>query len=99
VTTEGYRAMTQAMINLAERHCDGRLVVIQEGGYSETYGPFCTVAIVETLMGTRTNRPEPLSLEYIQRRPETNNLGLDAEATLRAVETAQAPYWPITLPT
>jgi acetoin utilization deacetylase AcuC-like enzyme len=99
VTTEGYRAMTQAMINLAERHCDGRLVVLQEGGYSETYGPFCTVAIVETLMGTRTNRPEPLSLEYIQRRPETNNLGLDAEATLRAVETAQAPYWPITLPT
>lgn len=93
VTTEGYRMMTNTMIDLAARHCDGKLVILQEGGYSETYGPYCTLAIVETLMDRRTNRSEPVSVEYLYGRPEIAKVGLDADAALTAIEAHHAPYW------
>lgn len=92
LVTESYRVMTQHLIDLAEELCDGRLVVLQEGGYSETYAPYCTLAIVETLAGRRTGISEPLSWEYIERRPETLHLGLDAEAALTELTMLHAPY-------
>jgi acetoin utilization deacetylase AcuC-like enzyme len=51
VTAEGFRAMTGALAELAETHCDGRIVALQEGGYSTDHMPFCTLAIVEELAG------------------------------------------------
>ena len=93
VTTEGYRAMTESMIVLAERHCAGKVVVLLEGGYSETYAPYCTLAIIESLMNRRTGISEPLSREYTLNRPETTTVGLSAEHNLRRLESLLAPYW------
>jgi acetoin utilization deacetylase AcuC-like enzyme len=93
LTTEGYRDLTKAMIDIAETHADGKLVVLQEGGYSEFYGPYCTLAIVETLMETRTNRPEPQSWEALQQRPESHTVGLSAAAALVDIRETLAPYW------
>jgi acetoin utilization deacetylase AcuC-like enzyme len=39
------------MLALAEEVCEGRLVMLQEGGYSAAYVPYCTVAAVEPLLG------------------------------------------------
>ena len=39
--------------------CDGRLVVVHEGGYSESYVPFCGLAIVEELSGHNTEVQDP----------------------------------------
>ena len=59
VTAEGYREMTKFMIQLAESHCDGKLVAVHEGGYSTAYVPFCSHAIVEELSGITTDVEDP----------------------------------------
>lgn len=51
VTTEGFRAMTAGLVSVAEEQCDGRIVAIQEGGYSIDHMPFCVLATVEALAG------------------------------------------------
>ncbi len=47
--SESYRWMTQALMQSAATHCDGRLVAAHEGGYAEAAVPFCGHAIVEAL--------------------------------------------------
>jgi acetoin utilization deacetylase AcuC-like enzyme len=93
VTTEGYRQMTQAMLDVAERHANGRLVVLQEGGYSELYAPYCTLAIIETLCGERTGIEEPLAVERLRAQPQYHAVGLDAEAALDAIRATQRRHW------
>lgn len=44
-----YRSMTQMLMHSADHLCDGKLVFIHEGGYSEGYVPFCGLAVIETL--------------------------------------------------
>ncbi|HEX4208009.1 MAG TPA: class II histone deacetylase [Ktedonobacteraceae bacterium] len=51
ITMDGYRQMAQLMVDLAEEVCAGRLVMLQAGGYSAPYVPYCTVAAVEPLVG------------------------------------------------
>lgn len=46
-----FREMTRQVKSAAERHCQGRLLVLHEGGYSAAYAPFCGAAVVEELMG------------------------------------------------
>jgi acetoin utilization deacetylase AcuC-like enzyme len=93
VTTAGYRQMTQALIDVAERHADGKLVILQEGGYSELYAPYCTLAIIETLAGIRTGIIEPQSIERLQAQPQYSTVGLSAEAAIAAICQTQARYW------
>lgn len=94
VTTEGYRRMTQQMIDIAQTHADGRLVILQEGGYSETYAPYCTLAIVETLAGYRTGVEEPLPIEGLQDQPQFSRVGPSGEEALAAIADQYRPYWP-----
>ncbi|MBV9712518.1 MAG: class II histone deacetylase, partial [Ktedonobacteraceae bacterium] len=51
VTMQGYRQLSQLMVDLAEEVCNGRLVMLQAGGYSAAYVPYCTAAVVESLLG------------------------------------------------
>ena len=51
LTQVGFRKISGMMHDLAESACDGRLVLLQEGGYSAAYVPYCTVAAVEPLLG------------------------------------------------
>jgi acetoin utilization deacetylase AcuC-like enzyme len=50
LTMSGFRAISRLMRELAENVCEGRLVLLQEGGYSPAYVPYCTVAAVEPLL-------------------------------------------------
>ncbi len=93
VTSEGYRRMTTAMMTLADEHCDGRLVIVQEGGYSEIYAPYCTLAILEALADYRSNLEEPVNQARADRWPQSQSIGLDARAALTAARTQQAEYW------
>jgi acetoin utilization deacetylase AcuC-like enzyme len=47
----GFRKLSESLVGLAEEVCAGRLVMLQEGGYSAAYVPYCTVAAVEPLLG------------------------------------------------
>lgn len=49
LNSDCYRRMTQSLMDCAENVCDGMLVAVHEGGYSETYAPFCGLAVIETL--------------------------------------------------
>jgi len=51
MTMAGFRQISELMVGLAEQVCDGRLVMLQAGGYSTAYIPYCTVAVVEPLLG------------------------------------------------
>jgi acetoin utilization deacetylase AcuC-like enzyme len=59
VTSEGYRRLTDIMIELADRVCEGKLVAIHEGGYSSSYVPFCGAAVIEGLMRTTESIEDP----------------------------------------
>ncbi|MDA0220869.1 MAG: class II histone deacetylase [Proteobacteria bacterium] len=54
VTTTAYRRMTQIMLELADELCGGRLVLSHEGGYSAAYVPYCGLAVMEELSGTKS---------------------------------------------
>ena len=59
VTARGYRDITTRLVELAEKVCDGRLVMSHEGGYSPVYVPFCGLAVIEELCGERTGVEDP----------------------------------------
>ncbi|ETK71338.1 hypothetical protein F441_21891 [Phytophthora nicotianae CJ01A1] len=46
-----FRFMAHELSEAAKRLCGGRIVFAHEGGYSETYVPFCGAAVIEELLG------------------------------------------------
>ncbi len=84
VTTEGFRSLSAMVTAVARDLCGGRLVMLQEGGYSVDHMPFCTLAIIEAMAGmTPALKGEPLELdgpEHLQ------------EIEVRAVEAAWANH-------
>jgi acetoin utilization deacetylase AcuC-like enzyme len=67
--SESYRALTAMVGEVADEQCQGRLVVVHEGGYSEAYAPFCGLAIVEELAGVRTSVEDPALAVYQAQQP------------------------------
>lgn len=51
MTMDGFRMLSQEIVYLADEMCDGRLLLLQAGGYSAPYVPYCAVASVEPLLG------------------------------------------------
>ena len=70
-TAETFRAMTRMMREAAEILCDGRLILVHEGGYSEAYVPFCGHAVLEELSGAPVTAPDPLAETLAKRQPDT----------------------------
>ncbi|WP_299780719.1 class II histone deacetylase [uncultured Roseobacter sp.] len=68
-TAQTFREMTLKVKDAAERLCDGRLVLVHEGGYSEVYVPFCGHATLEALSGSRITAPDPLAAALDVRQP------------------------------
>lgn len=60
MTSDGYRQITRIMLQVASELCRGRLVLCHEGGYSPAYVPYCALAIIEELVGVRTDVGDPL---------------------------------------
>jgi acetoin utilization deacetylase AcuC-like enzyme len=54
-----FALLARAVLGLASDVCDGRVVCCHEGGYSEYYVPFCVVAVLEELSGSRTGVEDP----------------------------------------
>ncbi|PQV56443.1 acetoin utilization deacetylase AcuC-like enzyme [Defluviimonas denitrificans] len=68
-TAETFRLMTRKMMQVAEDLCDGKLILVHEGGYSETYVPFCGHAVIEEMSGTAIRVPDPLAETVAARQP------------------------------
>lgn len=68
-TAETFRLMTRQVMSAAADLCDGRLVLVHEGGYSEFYVPFCGHAVLEELSGSAIRAPDPMAEVYGRRQP------------------------------
>ena len=77
------RPMTEQLMVVAERHCDGRLVVCHKGGYSAGYVPFCGAAILEALSGETSSIVDPFARyesKWQQLQPNQDKAIADAES-------------------
>lgn len=69
MTPETFKGMTERIKSAAESLCNGRLVLVHEGGYSEVYVPFCGHATIATLAGSSIEAPDPLAVNMAARQP------------------------------
>ena len=69
-TADTFRQMTRRVMQAAERLCDGRLVLVHEGGYSEVYVPFCGHAVLEELSRAPVTAPDPMADTLAKRQPD-----------------------------
>jgi acetoin utilization deacetylase AcuC-like enzyme len=95
LTTAAYRAMTRRLRDLADEVCGGRLVIAQEGGYSEIYAPYCSAAIGEGLCDG-LDGPNPVEEPYGARAesmPASRSIGLDAQRALDDAVEAHRRFW------
>ncbi|AOE85307.1 class II histone deacetylase [Pseudomonas sp. TCU-HL1] len=67
--SDSFRSMTRLVRETAERLCQGRLVLVHEGGYAEAYVPFCGLAVMEELSGIRTPVEDPLRDFIVLQQP------------------------------
>lgn len=68
-SAETFRLMTRKMMQAAEDLCGGKLILVHEGGYSETYVPFCGHAVIEEMSSTAIRVPDPLAETVAARQP------------------------------
>lgn len=77
-TAETFAAMTDRVMALADRLCDGRLMMAHEGGYSETYVPFCGHAVLARMAESAILAPDPFAETFAARQPGPDMDGLVA---------------------
>lgn len=61
LSAAAYGELTGFLMELAERLCHGRIVAVQEGGYSALHVPFCGLRVIEALSGVTTAVDDPFS--------------------------------------
>jgi len=85
VTMAGFRRLGRLAAALAERHCDGRIAVIQEGGYGRTYSALCAHATLEGVLGVGPLLEDPLAF-----MPDEHDRG---DAGIEAALAVLRRYW------
>lgn len=70
-TADTFGQMTAQVIALADDICSGQLMMAHEGGYSETYVPFCGHRVLEVMSGSNTHAPDPFGEVFPLRQPDT----------------------------
>jgi acetoin utilization deacetylase AcuC-like enzyme len=85
VTMDGFRRLGEAARDLAERHCDGRIVLSQEGGYARTYSALCLHATLAGVLGVDPELADPCA--YLPDDPA------HADRAFEAVRSALSAYW------
>ncbi|MEM6478826.1 MAG: class II histone deacetylase, partial [Pseudomonadota bacterium] len=68
-TAETFRALTDMTRAAAHDLCQGRLVLVHEGGYSEVYVPFCGHAVIEALVPDGPKAADPFAATLAARQP------------------------------
>jgi acetoin utilization deacetylase AcuC-like enzyme len=91
VTAAGFAAIARRLRRVADDVGDGRLVSVQEGGYSPVYAPFCWLAFVETAAALEVHEDpwEP----FIAGQAGCRELEPWQVAATSRTAAALAPYW------
>ncbi|MDD1148861.1 hypothetical protein M5G25_11210 [Pseudomonas sp. TNT2022 ID357] len=84
LTMQGFNRLARYARALADELCEGRLLVVQEGGYNPAYSAFCLHAATEGFLDRPSSLPDPLAYmpESVER---TARDFLDLKARLEEV--------------
>src|SRR3954447_4384498 len=86
VTMGGFRQLGAIARRLADRHCEGRMVIVQEGGYARSYSGLCMHATLEGVLGVQDGLlADPMG--YLPDDPGR------ADASIAAARGSLARYW------
>jgi len=85
LSMEGFRRLGASAREVAERHCGGRIVLVQEGGYARSYSAFCLYATLAGAIGVDVALDDPCA--YMPDNAE------HADREIALVRAALDPYW------
>jgi acetoin utilization deacetylase AcuC-like enzyme len=85
VTMQGFNALGRALREVADELTDGRMVMVQEGGYARSYSAFCLHATLEGILGRPSQLPDPLA--YLP--DDTGRLA----QRMSDIQQQLSPYW------
>ncbi|KAL8029578.1 hypothetical protein ABFX02_14G233700 [Erythranthe guttata] len=89
LTMEGYRKIGQIVREMADKHSNGRLVIVQEGGYHVTYSAYCLHATLEGVL----NFPAPLLSDPIAYYPEDDSFATEAVESIKKYQRGIVPFF------
>lgn len=64
-----FRQLTARVMESADDLCDGKLVMVHEGGYSDVHVPFCGHAVLETMARSSIRAQDPMEEIVMKRQP------------------------------
>ena len=85
VTMQGFNQLGQTLREIADEHTEGRMVLIQEGGYARSYSAFCLHATLEGVLNRPSQLPDPLA--YLP--DDTEHLS----ERIKSIQRQLSPYW------
>lgn len=88
LTMEGYREIGRKVRGLADKYCNGRLLIVQEGGYHITYSAYCLHATLEGVL----NVSEPLLFDPIAHYPEDESISSKVIEAIRNYQKEAVPF-------
>ena len=74
-----FGTMTARIKQTATEICDGKLVVVHEGGYSEVYVPFCGHAVLQEMSGSDIHAADPMHKALSNRQPNPRVLAFQKQ--------------------
>lgn len=91
VTAAGFAAIAERLVEVANETCGGRLLSVQEGGYSHVYAPLCWLAIIETIAGLERHE-DPFEV-FVAGQACCRELAPWHVAANDETRAALSPYW------
>ena len=88
LTMEGYKEIGRTVRGLADRHCRGRLLIVQEGGYHVTYSAYCLHATLEGVL----NLPVSLLSDPIAYYPEDKAFAIEVIKSIKKFQKDNVPF-------
>lgn len=81
----GFHRIGSTVAEAADRLCDGRLVLIQEGGYARTYAAYCLHATLEGVLGAEMLLADPIG--YL------SDDATRGESDVELLRAQLSPFW------
>ncbi|WP_418764525.1 hypothetical protein [Mailhella sp.] len=89
LTATGYATLTDMVRRMAERHANGRLIAVLEGGKGN-YMSFCILKVIEAMSGEQTGVKDLVDGLIVR-----NDLTHDQNEAIENVKTILSPYWKV----
>ncbi|KAG5566488.1 hypothetical protein RHGRI_002146 [Rhododendron griersonianum] len=88
LTMEGYREIGRKVRSLADKHSNGRLLIVQEGGYHVTYSAYCLHATLEGVL----DLPHPLLSDPIAYYPDDEAFSIEVIGSIKRYHNDVLPF-------